>query len=506
MDAAKKKSDEAASEAARAEMALTGLVMLQTGNPMAKTHAKAARAAANAAKTAYERAKAESAKADAATTVTAAMTARAAAEEALKTAQAQAKIAMDKAAEALKAAGMAVKVTYDNEGQATYKLGEVTIVPGAEQKKETVDGKTVTTGREDWSLNHKSSRAAVTYQAASGNTPERRGEPVVVKRDVVIGSRTDSADDTMRLTLFDKYVTSETNRMVGIYKTGSGATAVQIDATEDAPYGEWSTGSKKYVIKRAEGEFYAVDGSGTPDKENASGFTIRTATKPANTGVENGIYYYEINGVRSWLERISATTDNSGNTRITYKATHGLESVRFPAAKSYEYMNYGTWTKLKEQEGSDRQDPSDLGTAFVNKLPDGVVTPTGDMLNFGSATYAGHWTADVRAADPSGSGGVRGWTSGATITADFEKNTISATLDNLGTLEGAINGNGFSGAKADVSGANSALNLDNSGTFTGKFSGSFFGPKAEEAGGVFEFTSEGRKAGEVRGSFGGRRE
>ncbi|WP_419910378.1 transferrin-binding protein-like solute binding protein [Hoeflea sp.] len=492
MDAAKTQSDAAAVEAAKAEAAQMNIAMLQTGDPMAKKHAEAARAAARAAMTAYNTAKAESAKAAAATTSTAAVEARIAAQAAQRTAQAQAKIAMDKAAEAVKAAGMEVKVTYDDDGQATYRVGEVTIVPGSEMMEKTVDGKTLVTGTTEWSLNKNSRREPVTKDNGDG-----MAQPTVVARDVFVGSRVDSEDDTVRMQIFDRYVTGKTNRMVAIYRTDPGAGDEQYDTEDDAPYGVVSESGKKYVIKRAEGEFYAVSGGSAPTKENANELTIESSTK----GKKNLIYYYEKDGEKKWLEYKSEERLADDTRRITYKATSVLENVRFPTGKSYEHMNYGTWAKLKE----DGNTIADLGIAFVNKLPDGVVTPTGDMPNFGEAKYQGHWTGNVRTEAADGNGAINGWTSGATTTANFGKNTISAKLDNLATLEGTIDGNGFSGTKADMGVLNSALKLDSSGKFEGKFSGNFFGPKAEELGGVFDFTSEGARAGEFRGAFGGGR-
>ena len=46
---------------------------------------------------------------------------------------------------------------------------------------------------------------------------------------------------------------------------------------------------------------------------------------------------------------------------------------------------------------------------------------------------------------------------------------------------------------------------DGSGYEVKEYRGNFFGPNAEEVGGVFDITSEDRKKGELRGSFGGRR-
>ncbi|WP_136661436.1 transferrin-binding protein-like solute binding protein [Nitratireductor sp. XY-223] len=496
MEAAKTQSDAADTEADKAEAALTGLAMLQTGDPMAKTHADAARAAARAAMTAYNTAKAESAKAAAATTDTAAVEARIAAQAALKTAQAQQKIAMDKAAAAVKAAGMEVKVTYDDDGKPTYRVGEVTVFSDAEKKTMTVNGVERVTGKLGYVLHtRRTGRGAIRYQAANGETPERMAQPTIKSARLPRGSVIESADDSIRLVLYDKYVTQKTDTMVKVYKSGGPSTRITPTSTGEAPYGEHTADGNKYAIKRAEGDFYPVTGNGAPTKENLNQFTIAADAKGSKH-----IYYYEINGVRTYLELESSIVNDDGTTTFTFNKPAVVENVRFPEARSFEHLNYGLWTGLKE----DGNTIADLGTSFVSKLPDGVVTPTGDMPNFGNAEYKGTWTANIRAAAPDGNGTIDDWNSGMTTTVDFGDNTLTTTLNSLAWLKGTIDDNRFSGTDITVS-SHSSLGLDNKGEFTGEFSGNFFGPKAEEIGGVFDITSEGRKAGEARGAFGGRR-
>ncbi|WP_419906258.1 transferrin-binding protein-like solute binding protein [Hoeflea sp.] len=497
MDAAKTQSDAAAVEAAKAEAAQMNIALLQTGDPMAQTHAEAARAAARAAMTAYNTAKAESAKAAAATTSTAAVVARIAAQAAQRTAQAQAKIAMDKAAEAVKAAGMEVKVTYDDDGNPTYRVGEVTVFSDAEKKTMTVNGVERVTGKLRYVLHtRRTGRGAIRYQAANGETPERMAQPTIKSARLPRGSVIESADDSIRLVLYDKYVTQKTDTMVKVYKSGSPGTQIKPTSTDNAPYGEHTADDgKKYAIKRAEGDFYPVTGNGAPTKENLKQFTIAADAKGSKH-----IYYYEINGVKTYLELESSIVNDDGTTTFTFNKPAVVENVRFPEARSFEHLNYGLWTGLKE----DGNTIADLGTSFVSKLPDGVVTPTGDMPNFGNAEYKGTWTANIRAAAPDGNGTIDDWNSGMTTTVDFGDNTLTTTLNSLAWLKGTIDDNRFSGTDITVS-SHSSLGLDNKGEFTGEFSGNFFGPKAEEIGGVFDITSEGGKAGEARGAFGGRR-
>ncbi|WP_136661893.1 transferrin-binding protein-like solute binding protein, partial [Nitratireductor sp. XY-223] len=436
-----------------------------------------------------------------------------------KTAQAQQKIAMDKAAEAVKAAGMEVKVSYDDDGKPTYRVGDVMIVPGAKKSTVTTNGKTVITGKiRDINSFIRSARKKVEYKPAEGDDAEVMAQPAVDQRHLTVGSTTDSADDTMRLYLVDKYTTSEAAKKdgtVSVYSRDSDPSVTFVGlstVSEKAPHGTVSTGGKTYVIKRAEGVYYEVTGpGGTPRGKTVAGggsanldqFTVKARTKPDNTSVENGIYYYDDVDGRVWLKRVGVTTDRNdhttGNTGIKYHYIKTpVHNVRFPATKSFEHLNYGVWAGLKE----DGNTLADLGTGFVSKLPDGTVTPTGDMPNFGTATYEGGWTGNIRAKAADGNGAIDYGQRPMTTVTNFGDNTLTTTLDGLATLKGGIDGNSFSGTDVTVNAA-SIYELDNDGKFTGSFSGSFFGPKAEEIGGVFDITSEGRKAGEARGAFGG---
>ena len=122
------------------------------------------------------------------------------------------------------------------------------------------------------------------------------------------------------------------------------------------------------------------------------------------------------------------------------------------------------------------------------------------MPNAGDATYNGNWVAAVQSNDPDGNGPIALDHGAATLTADFEDDEITALLTGLATLSGDISGNTFSGTKAADIKHNG---LDATGKFTGTFSGGFYGAKAAEAGGIFNFASEDNEAGAFRGAFGG---
>ena len=125
-----------------------------------------------------------------------------------------------------------------------------------------------------------------------------------------------------------------------------------------------------------------------------------------------------------------------------------------------------------------------------------------DMPNGGNATYNGNWVAAVQGADEDGDGAITLEHEAAKLIADFGKGDFTAELTGLATLTGDIDGNTFSGDKAKV--VANGFNLTTTAEFTGEFSGGFYGAKAVEAGGIFDFTSEDAEDGAFRGAFGGK--
>ncbi len=551
-DMAKTKSDEAKTSADGAQEAVMGLAEIQTGNPMAKTHAEAARKAADEALAAYNLAKKEYDKTRAAGSRTVAVEARIAAEAASMEAERQAKIARDKAAEAVEAAKMEVKVSYDDDGKVkNYSVGDTTIMPGAPKKVTTTGGKTVTTGKNNdlQRLSGTYSKAPVGYMAKSNLSPEvvsRTGFYGVYRK---IGTETYGVDSILHL--YDRYISN--SKLVRSYrkatKNGNAIKVTDAPATVANPYGVATVAGKTYKIMRAEGEFYrvTVEEGDKFDHTNA-GDNIPAGTKDANAMESTGVYYYEAGGNKTWLLRESSTVELSGAKKITYRQLFVYDVPDFPGAKAYEHMNYGMWMPKEKSEPEEGAEVVELGTAFVSVLPGGQgITPPADMPGFGKATWRGHGTLVRRAKHAEGEGGVRAHTIESTTVADFGENTITTdlvddfTASGINTvisvlfarLHGTIDGSRFSGDRVSLVNSEGAgystpqirlgfqLNaslrgiarnafgvapsLDGSGYQVKEYSGNFFGPDAEEVGGVFYVTSEGRKNGEFRGSFGGRR-
>ena len=202
----------------------------------------------------------------------------------------------------------------------------------------------------------------------------------------------------------------------------------------------------------------------------------------------------------------SVFRDKNGLTEVPVDGGSPVPNERkvkasIPAAADYKHIHFGVWAALGEAAKDGSQKIADLGIGFVQNWSGEGLTVV-DMPNNGTADYSGNWVATVREADDDGDGDISLTSGPASLSADFTKAAITADLSGLAKLEGAIDNNTFSGTKATV-GAGSGLEAG--GTFMGTFSGGFYGDKAAEAGGVFDFTSDGATAGEFRGAFGGDR-
>ncbi len=533
-DKAMTASDNAGTSADEAETATMGLMFHHTpkGTMTAKTYAEEARTAANMAKAQYDKAKMESDKAAATSDVRAATKAKVAAEAAQAKAEAQAATAAEKAKMATDAATREVRHV---EGM-TYEYGGTRITADAPKVTVKTGGKTVTSGKAG-DLDEASrlySKEPVAYVAAAENTPEVAARTGFDGRQIKIGSYTDSQQvgssidsEQFRFWLIDKYVTN--TKAVKAYRKDSGTNGAEFTApvTAENPFGSRTVDSKTYKIMRAEGEFYRVstEASAKFDKTNAND-RISKDYKDANAGV--GVYYYtDSSGKKVYL----LSTGAEGATGLKYRPLLVYDVPDFPEANPYEHMNFGMWNRKSNR--------TDLGIAFVRVLPGKGPTPTANMPSFGTATYRGDAVWQARRQDAQGKGSIGGFDGTSTTTVDFGESTIKTELlwvaswfagarahgyqIPIATLHGTIDGNRFSGSKVtkvnnetagfDVHTAAALRNIigmamsdDGSLYEVREYSGHFFGPNGEEVGGVFDVTSKDKKSGELRGSFGGRRE
>ena len=502
-DAAMAASETADMAADGAEAATMNIANIQTAESAADA-AMAARKYADMAMAAYMDAKKASDAAAAASTGDAAEVAWSDAVAAREAADAAAMTAGDKAEMAVAAAMMEVMVDGSTKtvGDTSITIDDKTVTSGT-----VVTGKTGEVGAMSKEVAAVAAVAAVSDDATTIDIDETAAEvvakPSIDSRPINVGVVYDSPDDSARVRLVTQYIGSGT--VAGVYLGAGTEVTGGIAAADHAAYDHDNTdteASPPVRILKASGMFYetqtAVDATGN--------------VAPAAKGTP--LYYYDVvtrntaGAVtardRTWLRRVSTLTAADGTVTHNYNsyAAAGVATTlkNFPMAMAFEHLHYGVWNGLNEMGTA----IADLGTGFVTATADGDGMSGSDMPNAGTAMYNGQWVASVRG---SGGGAITAQNGDSMMTADFAKNTVTVDLEDLAMLEGMISGDTFSGTK--VSGVMSnkgdlAVSADGS-MFSGSFSGGFFGAKAAEAGGVFDYTSTDMTAGEFRGAFGGKK-
>ena len=522
-------SGEAATAAEAAMAAVANLATMQT-NATAGGLAYEAHTAAGKAMMAYMDAKKASEDAAEAEEVTAAVEARILAEAAMDDAVDYAKTASDKGTEAETAAmaELIIDGTDKNVGGSSLNADDPSSVV-------TTDGDTVATGRLEEGMQPMHSVIARAGEVGVNGTPDLDTNayvaPVagVAASTLPIGKLVDSADDMARLMIVTQYAGSKTVKVYseGTTQTASGTKAGFVSIMTDAD-GDDETNN---VALKSEGTYYpagTTDGTlevqggltagdvpgpnGDFVATDAKGKEVFSYTDPDVTTKTYVVLRDEVKaGTTTTYNYVNADihveVDRDGADADTYGNMHEV-TAKIPEATDYKHIHYGVWAALGDPEKDGTHELSDLGIGFVQNFSGEGLTSIGgtsdDMPNGGDATYKGNWVAAVQAADEDGNGAISLVNNAATLEADFSMGEITATLTGLADLTGDIAGNTFSGDEAMVP----ATNMYSLGTgkFTGTFSGGFYGAKAVEAGGIFDFTSEDAEDGAFRGAFGGKKE
>ncbi|MYD94480.1 MAG: hypothetical protein F4Y02_12495 [Chloroflexi bacterium] len=544
-EAAKAASDAADMAADGAEAATANVATLQTGE-MARMHAEAARDAADMAMAAYMNAKAASDAAAAATTASAAGAARVNAEAAAAEASAQQDAAEGAAMMASEAADMELMI--DGKDKS---VGGSSLNADDGRLEQTIADQTTITGRM-MSMDPGHEAPAFTGRHGAQENPTTTAmeavayQQAVAARSVDIGRTLDSSDDTSRLMLITHYQGSKTVRtyyrtplanggenIVATHVAGSRAGQIFIHNGAD---GTAQTDDDLYAELTFKGMYYPVTDSGAvvadsgTATENAAADDLDASDMIAADAEPAAVYSYfhlgadgqpggdgnNADGVRYVIETGREETHADDQLEISYARVDTMVTLpaigtdpatqvaakdiqttaQLPDAKPYDHIHFGVWAGLSDAGDDGFQTIADLGIGFVQSIGDGM-TAAGDMPNRGTATYNGDWAAAVQGASE---GAMMLEHGAATLTADLDKSTLTAALDGLATLSGAIAGNTFAGTMATIM-DDDPHGLDTGGAFTGSFSGGFYGAGAAEAGGVFDFSSDG--SGAFRGAFGG---
>ena len=535
---AKTASDNAAAASTAAAEAVANLATIQTGTTSAALAKEAADYAAKAM-TAYMDAKAASETAVAAEDVTAAVEARLLADLAMADAVSYSITAVEKGTAAETAANAELIIV------GTVKtVGDTSIDADAPRSVVTA-GEAPTAQVTDTGLQAKGAQPTTEGPATPGRTavagdetddPDPYKSPVVNAdaRTFGIGKLVDSADDTARLMIITQYAGTMTVKVFASDTTTDGLTGPLGSDGRIRQVGEdgtVNTADDTFVTLKSEGMYYRASNAATlqpmsPDASNnallgdtvAGGLNAKAWAKPVEvfsfpSAADATVKAYVV-------LKDTSTNETTGVTTVSYAMANIHVAVdvdgvlvnnapvpedvevtaKIPNASDYKHIHFGVWADLGAAKPSGAQVPADLGIGFVQSIGDGLTGA--DMPNNGSGTYTGDWAATLQAADEDGDGKITLTNGRADLTADFGKGTITADLANLATLTGDISGNTFSGEKASAIIA--ASGLDAEADFEGSFSGGFYGSKAAEAGGIFNFASDdgNNEGGAFRGAFG----
>ncbi len=489
-------ADTAADEA---EVADDNRATIQTGEADSIYDAMMARTAAN---TAMEEA------GNAAAAATAAMTAAnvnaataeknkaEAAQEAAETARTAAETARDDA-EADSMVELKIAGTVKSVGTAMVDLS-------ASALTETINDVMKKTGKIDDITVESEEVMGMGDDSETANVDEER-PGVAADRQIEIGRIVDSDEDDARVALIKAFIGSST---VAAYEDISGTqTAVK---TGVVTFDGNNDGDEQTFRLKSAGVHFLADNLLEAGR-------IATATEK---GIMLYSYTYENSSnvdVKEYVRHSMTGTNvvaGESTTTYTYQRVDVKKGIKLPHGTDYKHIHFGVWASLgKNDDMTGKQEVSELGIAFVQNFTGAGMTEDEEMPNNGDAKYEGNWVANIQEADEDGDGAVSGGMEvkgDATMSADFRKDTVAVELMGLATLEAKIGGsnilrNRFTGSEAAKVIAGDPHGLDSDGKFTGTVKGAFFGSKAEEAGGVFDYESEDQKDGAFRGAFGGRR-
>ena len=484
-----------------AEAATINIATLQT-NGKAADYATAAREAADSAMAAYADAKAASEAAAAATTGAAAEEAWAMADTAQTAAEAAETTATEMADAALAAAMTELHIDGTVKTVGDISVDALAVITGMNPMAtgEAIDGEIFVLGDPDM----------LDTGDMDESTPDTAYEQAAAARTFAIGKTLDSSDGTARLMIVTDY--ADTN-MVRVYAPGivsqMGTKAGYLTINDNVADNDDANNTPL----RSEGMFVAAGDAANPSELISSDLIAATA-KPVElfsyvppTGADNA-------GVRQYATLTSTTEVEGGDTTYTYATEHDITAptaadgpdegtevdqsqivAAVPGPVAYKHLNFGVWAELGEPNADGAQDIAGFGIGFVQSIGDGMTGA--DMPNAGTASYSGNWVGVVL--QGAGDDSMALEHRAAELEANFGELTLTAELTDLATLSGTIDGSMFEGDTATVE--ENEFGLTPGGDFDGEFSGGFYGAKAAEAGGVFDFSSD--NSGAFRGAFGG---
>ena len=480
----------AGTDADAAETASENRATIQTGEANSVEHAENARTYATTADAEATKAEEFAEEAAAATNVADQNTFLVAAETAKNAADEAAANAKSERDEAVTDSMVELKID-----DTAKSVGDTEIDDTAAASRSELNNNVKKTGLQKTEL-IQTTGPAIPGTMATAGPPATESLPGADLRTFDIGKVVDSRDDDARLAIVTQYASTDTVTAYvddpgGATRMGTAKDMITYDHDGDNA----STTAEVTVSVVAAGDFYLANGL----TENN---TILAATMASPISYYDNADGDSLGDDKRTYVRLTGTTQNqptAGTTTYTYQVVDIRMGATIPAAADYSHIHFGVWSGLEEADSAGDNDVADLGIGFVQNHTGSM---TGAMPLRGTAVaFNGNWVANVQEKHAKGEGDITRMGGVATMIANFKGFKVDVTLAGLATLEGTIDGNTFSG-DADATILAGTHGMDANADFEGSMDGAFFGHLAAEAGGVFDYSSDGNKSGAFRGAFG----
>ena len=179
---------------------------------------------------------------------------------------------------------------------------------------------------------------------------------------------------------------------------------------------------------------------------------------------------------RPWVEVLWSESTSNKQARFTDAPTEGVGVFANPYALGWDYQTFGTWNHTLYNTDTMGAESFGAPTPGLAVPGTGTATFTGKLIGmYAPATGPGSLaTADLSVHADFARRSLTVSSSGTTLTRDLSTITPAPQLNLNGTLSYEAGSSSFSGTLVNAA-----------GTMSGASKGKFYGPKAEELGGVF---------------------
>jgi hypothetical protein len=223
----------------------------------------------------------------------------------------------------------------------------------------------------------------------------------------------------------------------------------------------------------------------------------KLASTPAFSGRSDGFANLAQGALPGFDVTYSKTPSTQGNVSSPFMPqAAAMELAANPYALGWNYQSFGVWDQHNASSAS-----------YVISRSYGAATPASSVPSAGNATFSGKLgglyvsatgqgsiaSADLSVNANFSARSLNFASAGTTTTQDFKTSTAAPHLNLSGTLTYSPGSNAFSGTLTNAA-----------GTMSGPSKGQFYGPAAQEIGGVFAVKSA-TTVETFTGGFGGKR-